>query len=1101
MNITLFHIETKIEEQQKLKNLLVSVERWDFNVSYFTSISAAQEKIKSQPVDLLVVGLNVDSRDLEKQIQQLSQMSPATACIVLAESEQIQSKTLPFTVLQFRLFSKLAFNKEQLNIIIAPIAKQKELEKGYLQLEVDLALQKARLAAFDPAKHIYVIRTDLKGTCTYTNELFQKVFLAPGNNGCGENIRDYIIPDDHLLLFDIIKNTLKNKGEVFSTNLRKAQYCDGKIKNGVWDFVTIEDNAGVVVEIQCIGYDLTAMQCSKLELIKIKEEQELILKNSSSLSLLLDESLVIQVVKGSFNLLSRKADHSLEGQSFSNFILDQDQSNWNAFLAKHSKSDSQGESIKIRLINSDGETFWATIMMRYIKPFYPSDPALYLLTLRDVSKEHRLEKEKNALIIQSLEGLEDLKYYKQVLDKHALVVITDPQGYCLYANDYFSKVCGYKISELIGKTINIIKSDYHSESYHANMWETIRSGSIWQGEAKNKRKDGSFYWVKGTISPKFDKDSGEIVSYISIQTDISAQKETELALTDSQSKHSNTLNSINQEVWSVNKSYQLTIFNNLFKNNFKSFFNFQLQANQNMLEIEVLSLEIRKNYKKRYDHAFKGHSETYLDEYLDPTDHKIKFLEVRVLPTLSQNAKINGATVYSQDITERKEREIELKELLIRFELATKSNNIGIWDFDIPSNKLIWDENMFDLYEIEHKSEMTWDEWTKVMAPDNLPRVLADFKAALDGSPNFSSTFKVNAKNEVKTIASLAKILRDGDGRAYRAIGLNWDITKTVMHEENLRQSLAENEDILSSINDGFLVLDQQLRVLRLNKSACKILNVNAADVIGKSLWPKKEDQEDSKFYPVFKKCLLAKESGNVIGVDRVSKNWIDARAHPQDNGLVIFFKDITIQMNKSMELDKVQNNRAALINTTFDLIWSINTNFELVAFNNPFSRHQTQIGLATPIEGGSVFNKHNQAYIKRWEIRYEKALAGDTFTENIVENNLTYYLSLYPIFNAHNKIEGVACYARDVSETEAYLNAIEKQNNQLKDIAWMQSHIVRAPVARILGLVELINEEKLATDPDLNSYLQSIHMSAQELDTIVEKITEKTYSAKIKGI
>lgn len=64
-----------------------------------------------------------------------------------------------------------------------------------------------------------------------------------------------------------------------------------------------------------------------------------------------------------------------------------------------------------------------------------------------------------------------------------------------------------------------------------------------------------------------------------------------------------------------------------------------------------------------------------------------------------------------------------------------------------------------------------------------------------------------------------------------------------------------------------------------------------------------------------------------------------------------------------------------------------------------------------------------------------------------------------------------------------------------------MQSHIVRAPVARILGLIELIEEEKLVHNHDLHGYLQSIDMSAKELDEIIGKITEKTYSAKIKGI
>jgi signal transduction histidine kinase len=159
------------------------------------------------------------------------------------------------------------------------------------------------------------------------------------------------------------------------------------------------------------------------------------------------------------------------------------------------------------------------------------------------------------------------------------------------------------------------------------------------------------------------------------------------------------------------------------------------------------------------------------------------------------------------------------------------------------------------------------------------------------------------------------------------------------------------------------------------------------------------------------------------------------------------------------------------------------------------------QIGEKTPIEGSSIFNKNSSAYKNLWQLRYRSALAGNTIKETTCENNLSYELSLYPIINFNNEIEGVACYARDITKTEANLNTIKKQNNNLKEIAWMHSHIMRAPVARILGLIELINDEKLSTSQELSDYLANIDSSANELDQIVKKITKKTYSNDIKGI
>jgi signal transduction histidine kinase len=67
------------------------------------------------------------------------------------------------------------------------------------------------------------------------------------------------------------------------------------------------------------------------------------------------------------------------------------------------------------------------------------------------------------------------------------------------------------------------------------MWKTTSSGKIWRGEVKNKAKDGSFYWVKTIIVPFLD-DSGKIVEYLSIRTDITKEKELHQKLLESTDK-------------------------------------------------------------------------------------------------------------------------------------------------------------------------------------------------------------------------------------------------------------------------------------------------------------------------------------------------------------------------------------------------------------------------------------------------------------------------------------------------------------------------------------------------------------------------------------
>jgi PAS domain S-box-containing protein len=81
---------------------------------------------------------------------------------------------------------------------------------------------------------------------------------------------------------------------------------------------------------------------------------------------------------------------------------------------------------------------------------------------------------------------------------------------------------------------------------------------------------------------------------------------------------------------------------------------------------------------------------------------------------------------------------------------------------------------------------------------------------------------------------------------------------------------------------------------------------------------------------------------------------------------------------------------------------------------------------------------------------------------------------------------------ANDITEKNKYLKTIENQNKNLKEIAWIQSHIVRAPVARILGILHYIEEYHL-NDDENTFFLESLKTSALELEEIIQDITNKT--------
>ncbi len=123
------------------------------------------------------------------------------------------------------------------------------------------------------------------------------------------------------------------------------------------------------------------------------------------------------------------------------------------------------------------------------------------------------------------EGLSgrDFAHLKSAIDEAAIVAITDNRGIITYANKKFCAISQYSLDELIGKTHKIINSEFHPKEFFKDMWKTISSGKVWEGEIKNKAKDGSCYWVHTSIVPFLGKD-GKPEQYVAVRYEITERK-------------------------------------------------------------------------------------------------------------------------------------------------------------------------------------------------------------------------------------------------------------------------------------------------------------------------------------------------------------------------------------------------------------------------------------------------------------------------------------------------------------------------------------------------------------------------------------------------
>ena len=179
-----------------------------------------------------------------------------------------------------------------------------------------------------------------------------------------------------------------------------------------------------------------------------------------------------------------------------------------------------GRSVELEALRKNGKEFPIELTL---SGWRIDDEIFVTAIIRDITeRQHAREQLLDAK--NEAETLnKELVFQKFALDTHAIVSITDVKGSITYVNDKFCEISGYSREELIGQNHGMLKSDEHSEAFYKDLWTTIANGKTWNGEIKNIKKDGDFYWVSATILP-FMNEQGKPFQYVAIRTDISANK-------------------------------------------------------------------------------------------------------------------------------------------------------------------------------------------------------------------------------------------------------------------------------------------------------------------------------------------------------------------------------------------------------------------------------------------------------------------------------------------------------------------------------------------------------------------------------------------------
>ncbi len=172
---------------------------------------------------------------------------------------------------------------------------------------------------------------------------------------------------------------------------------------------------------------------------------------------------------------------------------------------------------------------------------------------------------------------------------------------------------------------------------------------------------------------------------------------------------------------------------------------------------------------------------------------------------------------FLRDITERKRADEELQEISQRLKLAASSAKLGIWDWDLTSNKMIWDDQMLELYGLTRETFPGGIEaWQNGLHLEDRDKTIEECQAAVRGEKEWNTDFRVlHPDGTIKHIKANGIVIRDSAGTAVRMLGTNFDITERKRAEEMLRLHMA----IMETVAEGIFLIGLEDNIIKWTNS------------------------------------------------------------------------------------------------------------------------------------------------------------------------------------------------------------------------------------------------------------------------------------------
>jgi PAS domain S-box-containing protein len=341
-------------------------------------------------------------------------------------------------------------------------------------------------------------------------------------------------------------------------------------------------------------------------------------------------------------------------------------------------------------------------------------------------------------------------------------------------------------------------------------------------------------------------------------------------------------------------------------------------------------------------------------------------------------------------------------------------------------------------------------------------------------------------------------LFKDATHQPIGILCLGHDINEERQTQESLQDSENKLRAILDSTTDSNILISPDLKILSFNKVAQNQI----------STFYNKEIQEGEDFrqYIIagheeifdynFKKAFLLGESvrsEKEIPIAKDIRLWFAFSFIPvydkEGKAIGVSYNTTNINSQKRAEekLKQTEYMLSAVYHSTTEASILMSIDYHIIYFNKAASEMTIELSGQSLEVGSSYLSYVLPDFYEGFMTNFSRALAGENTQVERTDGQYWYQFLLFPIYDRENKMVGVANNIQNITQRKNDEVKITEQNEQLKAIAWQQSHEVRRPVATILGLIQLIKMENRKGYNE--TYLNYLLQATEELDAVIHRI------------